>query len=539
MKLQELFSKYKNRKALLLAVTWLTVLAYLIIYFLCSHSFLDLWPFIHSDESWLAFLSRDMAVSGDFGVTESFFDAKARVPHALRLLFHALQALFIRLFGFEIASVRLLSLLAGCLCLMLIFHIGRVLSGKVAGFLLMVLVSLDPSFLYASHFARQEILIALPLLLCLFIFLRAAKEEASLTRRDICLMAALTGISVGIHPNSFLMAAMCGCVLLFFLLAKKIKWSSLLLYTGLTGLIAGIFVAVSFSFTSTFLPDYFRQGADEYQLSSSPSGRFAEFLYYIQSTLNRESGTYYLPDLRLEFALFAAAFSFLLLALLVLGKSSEEPVSLWRRQAGILITALFGLTAGMLIIGRFNQTSVLFYVLLGWLFVVLFLKLFEGRVPLFAMALISAFLLWNGYKEISPWLTGPTYKDFLAQLSLYVPADSVTLGNLNTAFYFDPGVFRDYRNLPYLNGEEALAAYIEDNKIQYVLYTDELDYIYENRPTYNVIYGNSTFIKDLKSYLKTNCTLVGSFENARYASRILPILGNPDYGTVTVYRVLP
>lgn len=539
MKLQELFSKYKNRKALLLAVTWLTVLAYLIIYFLCSHSFLDLWPFVHSDESWLAFLSRDMAVNGDFGVTESFFDAKARVPHALRLLFHALQALFIRLFGFEIASVRLLSLLAGCLCLMLIFHIGRVLSGKVAGFLLMVLVSLDPSFLYASHFARQEILIALPLLLCLFIFLRAAKEEASLSRRDICLMAALTGISVGIHPNSFLMAAMCGCVLLFFLLTKKIKWSSLLLYTGLTGLIAGIFVALSFSFTSTFLPDYFRQGADEYQLSSSPSGRFSEFLYYIQSTLNRESGTYYLPDLRLEFALFAAAFSFLLLALLVLGKSSEEPVSLWRRQAGILITALFGLTAGMLIIGRFNQTSVLFYVLLGWLFVVLFLKLFEGRVPLFAMALISAFLLWNGYKEISPWLTGPTYKDFLAQLSLYVPADSVTLGNLNTAFYFDPGVFRDYRNLPYLNGEEALAAYIEDNKIQYVLYTDELDYIYENRPTYNVIYGNSTFIKDLKSYLKTNCTLVGSFENARYASRILPILGNPDYGTVTVYRVLP
>lgn len=539
MKLQELFLKYKNRKALLLAVTWLTVLAYLILYFLCSHSFLDLWPFVHSDESWLAFLSRDMAVNGDFGVTESFFDAKARVPHALRLLFHALQALFIRLFGFEIASVRLLSLLAGCLCLMLIFHIGRVLSGKVAGFLLMVLVSLDPSFLYASHFARQEILIALPLLLCLFIFLRAAKEEASLTRRDICLMAALTGISVGIHPNSFLMAAMCGCVLLFFLLAKKIKWSSLLLYTGLTGLIAGIFVALSFSFTSTFLPDYFRQGADEYQLSSSPSGRFAEFLYYIQSTLNRESGTYYLPDLRLEFALFAAAFSFLLLALLVLGKSSEEPVSLWRRQTGILITALFGLTAGMLIIGRFNQTSVLFYVLLGWLFVVLFLKLFEGRVPLLAMALISAFLLWNGYKEISPWLTGPTYKDFLAQLSLYVPADSVTLSNLNTAFYFDPGMFRDYRNLPYLNGEEALAAYIEDNKIQYILYTDELDYIYENRPTYNVIYGNSTFIKDLKSYLKTNCTLVGSFENARYASRILPILGNPDYGTVTIYRVLP
>lgn len=539
MKLQELFLKYKNRKALLLAATWFTVLAYLILYFLFSHSFLDLWPFVHSDESWLAFLSRDMSFNGDFGITESFFDAKARVPHALRILFHALQALFIRLFGFEITSVRLISLLAGCLCLILIYHIGRELADSTAGFLLMVLVSLDPSFLYASHLARQEILIALPLLLCLLLFLRAAKDASTLNGRIVCLMAAVTGVSMGIHPNSFLIAAMCGCILILFLLMKKIKWTSLLLYTGLTGLIAGIFVAISFSFTPTFLPDYFRQGADEYQLSSSASGRFSEFLYYIQSTLNRESGTYYLPDLRLEFALFAAAFGFLLLALLVLGKSGEAPVALWRRQTGILMAALFGLTAGMLIIGRFNQTSVLFYVLPGWLFVVLFLKLFEGKAPLFAMALISAFLLWNGYKEISPWLTGPTYEDFLTQLSLYVPADSVTLGNLNTAFHFDPGVFRDYRNLPYLDGEEALAAYIEDNKIQYVLYTDELDYIYENRPTYNVIYGNSTFIKDLKSYLKTNCTLVGSFENARYASRILPILGNPDYGTVTVYRVLP
>lgn len=539
MKPHDLILKYKHRKALLLAAPWLPVLAYLALYFLISRSFLEVWPLVHSDESWLAFLSRDMAVNGDFGITESFFDAKARVPHALRLLFHALQALFIRLFGFEITSVRLLSLLTACLCLILIYQIGRELSGKMAGFLLMVLVSLDLSFLYASHFARQEILIALPLLLCLLTFLRAAKEESSLTRRDICLSAAVTGISVGIHPNSFLIAAMCGCVLLYFLLMKKIKWPSLLLYTGLTGLIAGIFVAVSFSFTPTFVPDYFRQGADEYQLNSSASGRFSEFLYYIQSTLNRESGTYYLPDLRLEFGVFAASVGFLLLALLVLWKSEETPVRLWRRQTGVLMAALVGLAAGMLIIGRFNQTSVLFFVLLGWLFVVLFLKLFEGRAPLFAMAFVTVFLLWNGYKEISPWLTGPTYEDFLTQLSSYVPSDSVTIGNLNTAFYFDPGVFRDYRNLPYLEGEEALAAYMEENKIQYVLYTDELDYIYENRPTYNVIYGNSAFIRDLKSYLETNCTLVGSFENARYASRILPILGDTDYGTVTIYRVLP
>ena len=76
----------------------LPVIIYIIIYALYSASFLTRFPFVHSDEAWLAGLSRDMQAVGSFGVTEQFFDLKPRVPHALKLLFHALQMGYIHVF---------------------------------------------------------------------------------------------------------------------------------------------------------------------------------------------------------------------------------------------------------------------------------------------------------------------------------------------------------------------------------------------------------------------------------------------------------
>ena len=130
----------------------------------------------------------------------------------------------------------------------------------------------------------------------------------------------------------------------------------------------------------------------------------------------------------------------------------------------------------------------------------------------------------------------PSYSYYLEQLEPLVPPDANVIGNLNKEFYFDQGVLRDYRNLPYLEVGQALETYLAEQKIQYILWSDELDYIYENRPYYNVIYGNSRFIKDLKGYCQNHCMAVGSFENPLYGTRIFSLLNDPEYGTVTVYR---
>lgn len=47
--------------------------AYLAVYIFVSYRILLVFPFVHSDESWLAGLSRDMLAAGNLGVTESFF----------------------------------------------------------------------------------------------------------------------------------------------------------------------------------------------------------------------------------------------------------------------------------------------------------------------------------------------------------------------------------------------------------------------------------------------------------------------------------
>jgi hypothetical protein len=101
-----------------------------VLFFLLNLLFLTKYPFVHSDESWLAGLTRNMMQSHSFAVTEPFFNLKIRYPHAIKLLFHLLQMPLLSLFGYRIVSVRLLSLLAGSTGLFLFYRAGSALFSK-------------------------------------------------------------------------------------------------------------------------------------------------------------------------------------------------------------------------------------------------------------------------------------------------------------------------------------------------------------------------------------------------------------------------
>ena len=68
----------------------------LFIYFLVNLSFLTHFPFIHSDESWLSGLSRNILETKNFSSTETFFDLYLRNPHAIKIIFHSIQIMFIK-----------------------------------------------------------------------------------------------------------------------------------------------------------------------------------------------------------------------------------------------------------------------------------------------------------------------------------------------------------------------------------------------------------------------------------------------------------
>ena len=520
-----------NRKTACLQYT--LVLAYLLVYGLVSASFLELFPFVHSDEGWLAGLTLNMAEHLDFSVTESFFDARPRFPHAIKIIYHALQMVFYFLFGYSARTFRFISLLAGLLTLFFFYKTAKKLFDRpLFSFGLMVLFSFDIQFIYASHFARQEMLLLLSLVLCLYLLLG---KEKPYTVKNAVFLSLVTGLSVGLHPNSFLIACMtglCGLAYLWHNHSKNFK--PLLAYIGATGGIAFVFVAISYCFDPQFITHYLANGALEFDINAAPGDRLSSLFAFFSRLFSRTGGTYYVADIRFQLLLFTGAFVLLFFFYLVMKK---EDAALCEKLL-LLLSASLGILAGIFIIGRYSQLSIVFFFPIGWLLVAYTLRLFERPLQIAGLIVLTICTLFLSIKEIRTAVNTPSHADYLEQISDYVLPESNVIGNLNMNFYFANGALHDYRNLPYvMDTDGCLDTYIEKNNIEYIFYTDELTYYFEHRPYYNTLYGNIMFAEALLAYCREHCELVGSFENPQYAPRILELIGNPEYGTVYVYRV--
>src|SRR6056297_241485 len=207
------------------------------IYIVVNILLLSQFPFIHSDESWLSGLTRQI-MSGiasenpaSLVLTEPFFDLLPRFPHFIKMLFHALQWPFLAVFGYTPLAPRLLSLSAACLALWFFYRTagalaqdsesasssGRSLTSSRASisFGTVSLLALDIQFIYAAHFGRQEILLVAALTTALWLYFRgeqtALDGKAGVGHRAA---AMIIGLSIGIHPNAFLISLPIGAFLL-------------------------------------------------------------------------------------------------------------------------------------------------------------------------------------------------------------------------------------------------------------------------------------------------------------------------------------
>lgn len=544
---------------------------YILVFCLVSLCFLERFPFIHSDESWLAGLSRGMLKTGSIGATEPFFDLKPRYPHAIKTLFHLMQMGMISAFGYNPAAVRLLSWAGGAAALWFCFLAGsRFLGSEKKGFFLMALFSADIQFLYASHFARQEILLCLVQWACLWVLF---SPGGFYHPRGALALGLCTGLSVGLHPNSFLLGAMNGLCLLCGAAGawrraktagavppaqktgdspppeaagadpanppaqgaaapKTAWWAPLGLYLLTAGGLAAGFVALSYRLDSQFLQHYFANGAREFGIDAGGWEKLLGFFGFLKRLYQQNSGTYYLPDIRFQFFLFGAG----LLMAAVLCAAMKKELPQLAQKLKLLLAGLAGVIAGMVLIGRYNQTSVLFLFPFGYLAAAMALELFEGRVKKgLGALLLAAVLSLTGFQVCGELQKGDC-RAYEQQLTALIPAGARVLGNLNMEFFLEYDCLRDYRNLPYALEGEGLEAYLEADGIEYIVYHQELDYLWEHRPYYNVIYGNVQFVQQLKSYCEQNCQLVGSFEDPWYGIRVAQLRGQQAYARVTVYK---
>ena len=178
---------------------------------------LSLHPFVHSDEAWLAVLSRAMITEGTPAAVEEVFRLTPRYPHVLKTLYHLIQIPFLSI-SWSAFSARLPSLIAGGFVLVLITRIAEGAGlGKHARFVPGVLMALDPQFWYVSHLGRQEMVLT-----ALFLWSWSLKSRNIRT----WVVALPLASAVFVHPNAFIVAIPVGMMYLsdiFF--SRNSRWS--------------------------------------------------------------------------------------------------------------------------------------------------------------------------------------------------------------------------------------------------------------------------------------------------------------------------
>lgn len=222
---------------------------------------------------------------------------------------------------------------------------------------------------------------------------------------------------------------------------------------------------------------------------------------YYKKLFHQIGGTYYTPNIRLQMGLFLP---------LLIG-------ALIRKRGIISLYGFLGFNIALIILGKYSQPAILFLLPFYYL---LWAQLMDLRLIKFLAPFIMALTLLFSLVEISK--EGERFSFYTEQLNQLIPPGTVALGNMYSEYALDVGHYYDWRNLHYLR-ENALSLedYIETREIEYIIFSEELSFIYNKRPYWNVIYGNPAhWYPELIEFTQSECTLVGEFESPGYAMRI-------------------
>ncbi len=509
------------------------------------------FPFVHSDEAWLSGLSLAQVNANTFRVTEPFFDRFPRQVHSMKLLFHALQGLLIRLLGYRLWSVRLLSLLASTLSLLLFQRHARVFLHPAVpqATLLTALLATHVQWLLASHLARQEIL--------LFAILAGASllyEQAG--SKNLGWVGLLVFVGAFLHPNAFLLAAMLVAVVAKDVLTRREPPSALLLAGGLVVAAGLAHLLISSLLTPGFMRNYKAFG-QTLQADAPLVQRGQNLLAYVVKLYQRVGGTYWLADLRV-WLLVTGGLVLLATGVLLWGRGAAP-----QHRDGLAtgLAQLAGFLAGSLVIGRYNPTSILFILYPFLRLLAHLLDLLADRPARWAKkgatGLLLLLLIGAGSQSllaVRPFLTvwDQPYTHYLSAIRSSLPEEAVVLGNLSAYFGLADLPFFDIRNLDSLREEPeddldaaAVRRYLTENGINTVLWYSEYDWIMA-QPMWRILYEDtsrdpgqpSTVFPALKHVLERDGTCVHTFDAPVYGTRVAAYMGRHPW-KVMVYVLEP
>lgn len=494
----------KNYKVHIRIFMLFSILAYLGFHFIS----LTKYPFVHSDEAWLSGLSRTVLHKSTFNVSEGFFDLYPRAIHALRLVFVSIQIFFTRIFGYSIFSFRLISLIFASASLIILYLYYKKNEYKLIHILVfLIAIGFNIQFVHTSHIARQEPIILFGMIVAYTLTLSLKTKYRSL------IIASCVGLMIGVHPNSFLIGLSIGLIILYKFIVKEMSLKELFLYIGVLSLWAFLFIFLSYYLNSNFLSDYMAFG-DQLGVTNNDISRLQGLYYYYYKIYHQIGGTYLLPNISLD--LFILLFSTLISLLGLFNKNKIKD-----RNYIYPLLMIIGINLGYLIIGRYNQTAIIFVVVFAFItFFELLRNIPSKRLLSLILIVFSLLEITNTYKIISS-ADYQDYNEIASNLNEIIPRDKRVLANLNLDYHFDLYQLYDYRNLDYLDEHEmSFKDYIEKNSIDYIILYDEMEYIYENRPKWNILYGDLNYYEDMIDFTEKKCTLIHEIKMPTYAIRI-------------------
>lgn len=270
----------------------------LLLYTVVSLATLAGYPAVHSDEVWLASLTRSMIQERSLAATEDFFSITPRYPHAIKTLYHLLQMPFIAI-SFSHVAARLPSAIAGIAAVWLLYLITERLTRRpvVAGGVALAF-GLDPQVLYIAHLARQEAIV---------VALTLAAIRVALNRSPLASLWAgvVIGVTIFVHPNAFVAAA------------AVVPWIVLPGFNGSRGhsrhsalhrygmFVLPIVVSAVAAVGASFLmdPNFLRHYAsfgDSVGVSDSALRRIFRLRSFFEKAIAQNQGTYFLPPVTLQ-----------------------------------------------------------------------------------------------------------------------------------------------------------------------------------------------------------------------------------------------
>lgn len=513
---------------------------------------LQLHPFVHSDEAWLASLSRSIMVEGSAAATEDFFRLTGRYPHALKIFYHILQMPFLSI-SWSAPAARLPSLLAGLSVLYLMYRTASALGLKKGlKYLPLVLIAIDPQFWYLSHLARQEMLLIA--LFCWSVYLKVRGRAGYM-------VALPLAAAVFVHPNSFIIAVGVGSLYLPGMLGmrkddpeKKILTGFLeaLSFALTLALAAAAAVSISFIMDSEFLAHY-RTFGDSVGTGDSLVVKFLGLPRFLMKMSERRAGTYYLPEVRPFFLAGIAGY-------LCIGFASffrrirKRPRKGLRNIPGLLLIIPFLLSA-MVFIGKYGPPTIGFLMPPAYLLFTCGLAYLirdpgdrsvngavhiRSRIIGYICGLTVALLfLWSSVstgREVSASVSAGSYRDYRNFLNGNIDSSGRVLMNLNGAFAFEYDRMVIWRDLSSLETGQSLEKFLDEQDVRWIVIPGELQIIYRDRPVWNNLYGNPAWYPELLEIVESRGIPVARESFPSYAMRIVPFMDRDDW-QLQIYRI--